>query len=1004
MSLSQNLIDQFAKLTKKEEEKKEVTVRGTYKKIDNVEYVQLDGSDILTPVTSTVEAETGEKVNVLIKNHTATVTGNISSPSARNKSVQDLKDEVDEYGNTIKQLDNSILQQGNSIIQINNAIKQQENTINQFQNTINQQGNTIQQLDNVINQQGDQITSLNNTIVSQGNKINSMNNTIEEHGNTIKRHDNTIIQQGNTISQQGNLIEQQGNTIKQFDTDITTMHSSIEIFNSAFKIENGVLTGLSEIVVNELETNTLNAKYANIDFTNIGEAAIKNLFTDSGIIKNLIMSDGKVTGELVGVTIKGDLIEGNTLKADKLVILGENGLYYKLNVNALGEATASSDEKYQNGLDGSIIVTKSLTAEKIAVDDLVAFGATIGGYHIDTHSLYSGVKSSATNTTKGVFLGDDGQFAVGDSNNFLRFFKDTDGTFKLEIKSNSIKFGASDSTIEEVIEDVTNKVDTTIKSTEVEYYLSTSQTSLSGGSWSTTAPQWVNGKYMWSRTKITLQNGLTEYKPSENGTCISGATGPAGSDGKGIVSTKIEYTTYWYGDIIPKNGWSTSIPEASSDVYLWTRITIKYSDNTETYAYSVSKMGEAGRDGDDGVGIRSSEITYQAGSSGTEAPTDEWTDQIPSTSSDKPYLWTKIVTTYTNNTTSTSYSVGSTPEGISIGARNLIRNSSWIADDDYESKTIYLPNVNNIKNNETYTLSLYYNGNKVKNDSYDSSPNGYSYIYACDSNGDDIYGTWFMATVYPYETTRKVDNPDVSYFDVGIKVKNCKAGDEYKVKLELGNKATDWTPAPEDIDNSISNIENNVDNRFDEVNTSIQTAQSSIEQLSNMISHLVTDSNGSSLMTQTSDGWTFNMSSISDNLTAIQNAMENAKNEQNSTNSALDKLTSLVNDVANKTAYITMSMDEFGAPCIELGKSDSLFKVRITNTSIDFLEGSTKIAYANNRTFYVEKMIAKNELQIGEDPGFVWKTRSNGNLGLTYLGDKVPIQEDPVNGSINSDL
>ena len=129
MALSQDLINQFGKLMTPKEESKESTVNGTYKKVDGKEYVQIDGSEIWTPVNSVVEAENGERVKVLLKNHTATVTGNISSPSARSKSVQNLKDEVDEQGNIIKQLDNSITQQGNSIIQINNNIKQVKNTI-----------------------------------------------------------------------------------------------------------------------------------------------------------------------------------------------------------------------------------------------------------------------------------------------------------------------------------------------------------------------------------------------------------------------------------------------------------------------------------------------------------------------------------------------------------------------------------------------------------------------------------------------------------------------------------------------------------------------------------------------------------------------------------------------------------------------------------------------------------------------------------------------------------
>lgn len=454
MALSQDLINQFVKLTNKEEKPKEVTAKGTYKIINNEEFVQIDGSEIWTPVTSTVEAETGERVTVLIKDHTATVTGNISSPSARSKSVQDLKDTVDEHGNTIKQLDNSIAQQGNSIIQINNNIKQVENDILQANNTINQQGNKIQQFDNVIKEQGDNITSINNTITQQGNKITEINNTVESQGNTITQHDNTI-------KQQGNLIEQQGNTIKEHGTSIETFNSDIQILNSGFKIENGVLTGLSKIVTDDLETNTLNTKYANIDFTNINYAAVKKIFSDSGIIKDLIVSEGKITGELVGVTIKGDLIEGNTVKADKLVVKGEDGLYYKLNVDALGETKASSDEKYQNGLDGSVIIAKSIVAEKVAVDDLVAFGATIGGFHISDHSLYSGVKNSINNTTAGLYFGDDGQIYIGDANNRIRYYKSAeDGKWKFDISADSISFGSSKKTIEEAIEEVRDEVTT----------------------------------------------------------------------------------------------------------------------------------------------------------------------------------------------------------------------------------------------------------------------------------------------------------------------------------------------------------------------------------------------------------------------------------------------------------------------------------------------------------------------------------------------------------------
>lgn len=230
------------------------------------------------------------------------------------------------------------------------------------------------------------------------------------------------------------------------------------------------------------------------------------------------------------------------------------------------------------------------------------------------------------------------------------------------------------------------------------------------------------------------------------------------------------------------------------------------------------------------------------------------------------------------------------------------------------------------------------------------------------------------------------ESPDSSFLRVSWDGASSGAKVSYRYpKLEEGNRPTAWTPAPEDVSDVISKVEDNVTARLDEVSTSIEKAQSTIDQLSNMISHLVTDNNGGSLMTQTPDGWTFNMSNVTDNLTAIKDAMVNMENDQNGTNDALNKLSDLVNDVANKTAYITMSMDDNGDPCIELGKADNPFKVRITNTAIDFLEGSTKIAYVNNNTFYSEKIIVKNELQIGKGPGFVWRTRANGNMGLIYI-------------------
>lgn len=77
--------------------------------------------------------------------------------------------------------------------------------------------------------------------------------------------------------------------------------------------------------------------------------------------------------------------------------------------------------------------------------------------------------------------------------------------------------------------------------------------------------------------------------------------------------------------------------------------------------------GATGPKGTDGKGIKSTSVTYQAWDNGTNPPPSNsgWVTTPPKTTASKPYLWTKTVLTYTDNTSSPpSYSVGATPEGV----------------------------------------------------------------------------------------------------------------------------------------------------------------------------------------------------------------------------------------------------------------------------------------------------------------------------------------------------
>ena len=95
MGLSSDLISQFVKVTNIDKKtRKESTVYGTTVEYNGSKYVKLDGSELLTPVSTTSDTKAGERVTVMIKDHTAIITGNISSPAARTEDVQENHDKI----------------------------------------------------------------------------------------------------------------------------------------------------------------------------------------------------------------------------------------------------------------------------------------------------------------------------------------------------------------------------------------------------------------------------------------------------------------------------------------------------------------------------------------------------------------------------------------------------------------------------------------------------------------------------------------------------------------------------------------------------------------------------------------------------------------------------------------------------------------------------------------------------------------------------------------------
>lgn len=470
MALTNDLISQFVKATKDTEQKKtETTYYGTVKVQNGTTYVQLDGSELLTPAVATASTKDGERVIVTIKNHTAIITGNISSPAARVDDIEDVSDIV----NKITEFE----------ILIADKVSSDELEAE------------VARIDAVI---ADNVFIKNQLSAAEADIDNLQTNVLTVAGRlTAAEADITRIE---TEKLDVNIAVATYATITNLESTNATIHN-LESTYAEFVITTtsdliALEADIAELEANRVTTEYLESTYANIDFSNIDRVAMEYFYAQSGLIKDVQVGNATISGELVGVTFKGDLLEGNTVKADKLVIKGSDGLYYKLNTDGMVTEKEQTD---QNSLNGKIIQVKSITASRISVEDLVAFDATIGGFEITEDSIYSGVKSSVDNTTRGTYMDKDGQVAFGDGNEFIKYYKDANGDYRLHISAKSLSIDGRDAI--SMVDDLRIGARNLLQKTNPSKWLS------KWVKWSNTAIELVDDNWV----KVSKPSGVSSY-------------------------------------------------------------------------------------------------------------------------------------------------------------------------------------------------------------------------------------------------------------------------------------------------------------------------------------------------------------------------------------------------------------------------------------------------------------------------------------------------------------
>lgn len=327
---------------------------------------------------------------------------------------------------------------------------------------------------------------------------------------------------------------------------------------------------------------------------------------------------------------------------------------------------------------------------------------------------------------------------------------------------------------------ISNIIENAVSSFRTEYYLSSSNTELIGGSWSTNIPPWSNGKYYWQRTVTTFTDPTKQPEISKP-VCITGA---AGHDGKGVVSIVPEYAISQSSTESPVSGWADKPKKWMFGYYLWTRFKITYTDKTTSFTTPTCDS--------------SWEIANDIEIGGKNLLT--CTSSIMGYNDDqRNWAWKSWKTVMTNTVDKSTDSIHIVTQGGDVDI------NSGIA---FNTKKI------DYKIGETYTFSIAVRG------TYNLTDKFIAHIYYTNKENKEVYDkteiTWidnqdgindglssirfqrrFITFTVPDDYNETTNNLLI--------IISCKKMDILlcRPQLERGNKPTDWKVAEEDLQSQI---------------------------------------------------------------------------------------------------------------------------------------------------------------------------------------------------------
>ena len=265
MDLSSNLLKQFAEIVGDSETPSNgTTVYGTIVESNGTRRVRIDGSDEVTPISTAVSIAPGERVLVLLKNHTATVTGNVSDPSASARRLEDAEGNISEVSRTAEE--------------IKQTVKNVQGDISEIRQTAEEISLRVEGHDGAISEIRQTSEEISSTIEGYDQTMSEIRQTAEEITSKIEGYDQAISE------------------VRQTATEITAKVEEVE-------------SGFAEV---KLTAEGLTTKVEDLEdeFTNISQTANAVVITATDQNGTLSTTIDAGTWEAIYKTITGEVTSG----------------------------------------------------------------------------------------------------------------------------------------------------------------------------------------------------------------------------------------------------------------------------------------------------------------------------------------------------------------------------------------------------------------------------------------------------------------------------------------------------------------------------------------------------------------------------------------------------------------------------------------------------------------------------------------------------------------------